>query len=102
MTTPEDAMKLFHPSNLARPHSFHASTVAEFDQTMQKKTVNTLAISPRVLKRWVPRKAGRSKNTVHIYFPRSSQEYNPMRQEREEGVGRERERERDGGGARES
>ena len=79
-TSPEDALKSFHPSNLSRPHSFHASSLAEFDQSMAQKKTNTLAISPRMLKRWVARKSVMNKNFAHVYFPTSSSvESNPMR-----------------------
>lgn len=81
-TSPEDALKGFHPpSNLSRPHSFHTSSrsLAEFDQSMVQKKTNTLAISPRMLKRWVARKSVMNKNFAHVYFPTSLTESNPMR-----------------------
>ena len=78
MTTPEDSFRMYHPSNLSRPHSFHVTSLAEFDQTMQKGT-KTLAISPRVLRRWVARKSGTNKSVAHVYFPTSCGESNPMR-----------------------
>ena len=78
-TSPEDALKSFHPSSLCRPHSFHVSSLAEFDQSMVQKKTNALAISPRMLKRWVARKSVMNKNFAHVYFPTSSSESTPMR-----------------------
>ena len=62
-----------------RPHSFHVASVAEFDQTLQKRS-ESLSVSPRMLRRWLVQKSS-SGNTAmtRIYYPNSAHSFNPPR-----------------------